>query len=349
MSDRIRGLSLLASAAAFAAAAVAPGHAAEQENLAALAEAAKAEGVITWCNGSIPDTAMQGTIEAFHEEYPELRLEGIRSTSQIAYQRLHQDLQMGMANCDLFSSSDYSHFIELKNDGHLFEYSPVREAMLPDAFAALYDPGFFYPGMVGTMLIAYERGAVDAEDAPSSWTDLLDARWKDQLAVGHPGYSGYVGTWVLMISDLYGWEYFEKLGEQNPMIGRSATDAITQLVSGERQVAISPGQTAIRANNDGANIALVYPEDGVLLMSSPVGIVANTDAPNGAKLVLEFMLGESYSRVMQKYGYEPLNRNVEPVPGAVPLDDIKTNRPSVDAIANRMEEGIEHWRDIFGG
>lgn len=323
--------------------------AAAAEGLDALVEGAKAEGgVITWCNGSIPDTAMQGVIDAFQQAYPELRLEGVRSTSQVAYQRLHQDLQMGLANCDIFSSSDYSHFTELRTAGNLLNYEPVRKDEIPASFAELYEPGYFYPGMVGTMVLATSPDLAP-EDAPKSWQDLLDPRWKDRLAVGHPGYSGYVATWAIMISQLYGWDYFEEFATLNPMIGRSATDAVTQLVSGEREVAVAPGQTVFRANNGGANLRMVFPEDGVLVMSSPVAIIDNTTRPNGAKLALEFMLGAEYSRTIQQYGYDAINSTVPPLEGGIPLDQITIRRPSAEDIQALTGETIENWRDTFGG
>ena len=74
-------------------------------------------------------------------------------------------------------------------------------------------------------------------DAPKNWTDLLDPKWKDKIALGHPGFSGYVGTWAVTLRKLYGWDFFEKLAKNNPQVGRSINDTVTMLNAGESVVA----------------------------------------------------------------------------------------------------------------
>ena len=63
----------------------------------------------------------------------------------------------------------------------------------------------------------------------SNWPDLLDPKWKDKISIGHPAFSGYVGTWVVQMRKLYGWDYFEKLEKNKPQIGRSINDTVTML------------------------------------------------------------------------------------------------------------------------
>ena len=58
---------------------------------------------------------------------------------------------------------------------------------------------------------------------------------------GRPsGFSGFVGTWVVQMNKLYGWDYFEQLATLKPHVGRSIIDTVTVLLSGERSVGASP-------------------------------------------------------------------------------------------------------------
>jgi len=82
--------------------------------------------------------------------------------------------------------------------------------------------------------ITYNNSLVAEKDAPKNWPDLLDPRWKDKVAIGHPAFSGYVGTWVVLMRKLYGWQYFEKLEKNKPQIGRSINDTVTMLNAKER-------------------------------------------------------------------------------------------------------------------
>ena len=83
------------------------------------------------------------------------------------------------------------------------------------------------------VLIPYKTDKVKPADAPKNWSDLLDPKWKGQVSVGHPGFSGFVGTWVLQMKKLYGWDYFEELEKKQPQIGRSIIDTVTILAAGE--------------------------------------------------------------------------------------------------------------------
>ena len=44
--------------------------------------------------------------------------------------------------------------------------------------------------------ISYNTRKVSPEEAPQKWADLLDPKWKDKIAVGHPAYSGFLGNWA---------------------------------------------------------------------------------------------------------------------------------------------------------
>src|SRR5262249_46569083 len=90
----------------------------------------------------------------------------------------------------------------------------------------------------------YNTSKLSPQDVPTRSTDLVDPKWKNQVSVGHPAFSGYVGIWVFEMSRHYGWDYFEKLKANNPQIGHSIQDTLTMLHAGERCVAA--GATASR-------------------------------------------------------------------------------------------------------
>ncbi len=74
---------------------------------------------------------------------------------------------------------------------------------------------------------------------------------------------------------LYGWDYFKKLELNKPHIGRSVNDTVTMLNAKESSVAAVPSATTLGRKDKGNPLAVVYPEDGALLMISPSAIVKN--------------------------------------------------------------------------
>ena len=121
-----------------------------------------------------------------------------------------------------------------------------------------YDPdGYYFVTSAGLIGIGYNTGKVKEADAPKNWTDLLDPKWNNEIALGHPGFSGYVGTWALTLRNQYGWHFFEKLAKNNPRVGRSINDTVTMLNAGESAVAGSgPVGTLLESVQKGNPLAI---------------------------------------------------------------------------------------------
>jgi iron(III) transport system substrate-binding protein len=322
---------------------------AARADLKEIEAAARKEGSLTWYTAHTDGEAAEAMGRAFTAAYPEIKVVVIRLTAQVAYQRLLQDLKNNVAQCDVFSSTDVGHYVALKAQGKLARYTPENAAKVLPAFRDVDPEGTFHATSAGLVLITYNTAKVKPEEAPKNWPDLVDPKWKDKVSVGHPAFSGYVGTWVMMMRKLYGWDYFKKLEANNPQIGRSIVDTVTMLNSGERQVAAGPSATTLKSLEKGNPVALVYPTDGAILMVSPSGIVANAPHPNAARLFMEFLLGEEIARLSVDQGMEPMRPEVKPRPGSRSILDVKVLRPTIEEVEKGIPEVIEQWRDTFGG
>ena len=318
---------------------------------AGLVDAARKEGSLTWINGYMGDTVAQEMVARFERTYPGVKLNTIRSTSQVAFQRLRQDQQAGLHNCDVYSSSDIAHFAQLSGEKRLLPYTPANAAKLDPALRgkSLWVDGQYYPALISMMALAYNTKQVTAAAAPKKWPDLLDNKWKGKLTLGHPGFSGYSGTWALLMQQLYGDGFFDKLSANDPLVGRSANDAVTQLNSGERVVAAAPAYVAIESGRRGNPVAVIYPTDGALLMVSPAAIMADAPHPAAAKLFMEWLLGPENSSLLVQQGGVRLNTEAANATDQPALAAIVTKRPTVEQIVKGIPDVTERWRDALGG
>ena len=186
-------------------------------------------------------------------------------------------------------------------------------------------------------------------DAPKNWTDLLDPKWKDDIALGHPGFSGYVGTWALTLRNQYGWDFFEKLARNNPRVGRSINDTVTMLNAGESAIAGSgPVGTLLDSLKKGNPLAMVYPTDGSVLIIAPSSIMKGGKHQNAARLFMEFLMSEGASRIWVEHFNESIRPEVSAVEGAKSAKDLKIIRPTVAEITKGVPEVIKAWRETFG-
>ena len=314
-----------------------------------LYEAARKEGGLTWYIAQVDTETAERMGRAFGEKYPGLRVSVIRTTGQVAYERLMQDLKNNAPQCDVFSSTDIAQYPALKARGALAEYRPEgAEGMLAQAKATA-DPGFYYPSALISHLMIYNTARVKAEDAPKAWTDLLDPRWKGRVATGHPAFSGCTGVWVVALRKLYGWSYFERLAKNNPRVGRSGNDPVTLVNAAECLVGPAPSGTAFQQVDKGNPIQPVYPTDGATLCVGPSAVIARAPHPNAARLFQDWLISEDYARLSVANHNDPVWPGLTPSSGQKTLDQIPLLSLTVQEVAKGIPEVIEQWRDTFGG
>lgn len=314
-----------------------------------LYEAAKKEKQLTVYTAHYNTEEAANLCATFEKKYPGIKCNFVRTTAQVAFQRFQQDLQANAPVASVFSSTDVSHYPDLKKRGLLLQYKPNNLAKMVDSLKSYNDADNYYSVTAAAlMLITYNNSLVAEKDAPKNWPDLLDPKWKGKVSIGHPAFSGYVGTWVVLMRKLYGWQYFDKLEKNQPQIGRSVNDTVTMLNAKERWVAAGPEATTLLSRDKGNPLSVVYPTDGALLMVSPSAVPKNAPAPNAGKLYIEFLLDKEAAEVQVKSHSLSVIKGIKAAPGAKPLEEIKVTRPSEEEITKGIPEVKEQFRNTFG-
>jgi len=317
-------------------------------DIAALEEAARKEASVTWYIAQVDTETAEAMGRAFTAKYPGVTVAAIRTTGQVAYERLMQELKNNAPQCDVFSGTDIAQYPELKKRNQLANYTPAGAATLLPAFHPVEDPGYWYPAASNTHLLVHHAQKVTAAEAPRNWPDLLDPKWKGRVATGHPAFSGCTGIWALALRKQYGWEFFEKLAKNNPRIGRSGNDPVTLINAGECLVGPAPANTAFQQVDKGNPIAPVYPIDGATLCVGPSAVMASAPHPNAARLFMEWLMSDDFAKLSVANHGDPVHPGLTLTSGQQPLDQVAVMALSVDEIAKGVPEVIEQWRDTFG-
>ncbi|MBD5656358.1 MAG: extracellular solute-binding protein, partial [Candidatus Eremiobacteraeota bacterium] len=199
-----------------------------------LYEAAKAEGTVAWWISPYPIETCEAIRAAFEAKYPGVKVELTRLTAQVVFQRVLQDVQANTRQCDVFAASDEANFATLKKMNALAHHVPPDIDKVYSQFRQLDKDDVYQVGSLGLVTIAYNPKKV--KPAPRTWRDLLDPRFKGQVSLAHPGFSGYCAIWAIVMHDTYGDGFFTSLAANDPKIGRSINDPASDIVSGERLI-----------------------------------------------------------------------------------------------------------------
>ena len=312
-----------------------------------LIEAAKKEGKVIWYT-SVDLPLAEKIAKSFEAKFPGVTVRVERTGAERVFQRIGQEYGSNIHAVDVANSSDAAHFIVWKGQGLL-------EAYVPEDVAKLYpaehkDPdGMFASFRVWVSIIAYNTNLVKKEDAPKSFADLLDPKWKGKIVKAHPGYSGTIMTATYQMQRDLGWGFFEKLAAQNIMQVQSSADPPKRLALGERAVMADGNEYNIfQMKESGRPVEPVYATEGSPLIIGPNGIFKGSPNPNAAKLFQSFSLGrEAQQLIIDVGGLRSVHAQTVEKTGRKPLQDIKTMKDDAAAVEKEGDSIKARYTKIF--
>ena len=320
-----------------------PGASAQDARL----EAAKKEGKVVWYT-SLALPSAEKVAKLFEVAYPGIKVEVHRTGSERIIARVMQELKANIKNVDVVHTSDAGHFVFFKAQKLLIKYTPAGVDAFPAGFKDR--DGYFYGLRATVNVIAYNTKAVSAAEAPKTWKDLLDPRWKGKMVTAHPGYSGVISTHVLALVNQYGWDYFKQLAQNKLMLVQSAVDPSGVVASGERPVAVDGGEyTFYQIKKKGNPVEIVYPKEGVPLVVSPSAIMSFAPHPTAAKLFTDFTFSREIQQVMaDSEGLYTGHPEVKYPADKPKLTDLKLLTVDPEELEKRGEEIRQRFVEFFG-
>ena len=245
-------------------------------------------------------------------------------------------------------TSDAGHFVFFKEQKLLTKYTPAGVDAFPAGFKD--KDGYFYGLRATVNVIAYNTKAVTAAEAPKTWKDLLDPKWKGKMVTAHPGYSGVIATHVLALVNQYGWDYFKQLAQNKLMLVQSAVDPSGVVASGERvgggerrRVHVLPDQEEGQPDRDR------LPKEGVPLVVSPTAIMSVAPHPNAAKLFTDFGFSREIQQVMaDSEGLYTGHPEVKYPADKPKLSELKLLSVEPEELEKRNEEIKKRFVEFFG-
>ena len=313
----------------------------------ALIEAAKKEGkVIYYTSTDLP--VAEKLARAFETKYGGIKVHVERTGAERVFQRIGQEYASNIRAVDIVNSSDAAHFIVWKRDGLLAPYVPEDVAKFYPAEHRDVD-GQFASFRVWLSIIAYNTNLVKADEAPKSFADLLDPKWKGKIVKAHPGYSGTIMTATYQMQRDLGWSFFEQLAKQNIMQVQSSADPPKKLDLGERSVMADGNEYNIfQMREAGRPVEAVYATEGSPLIIGPNGVFRGALNPNAARLFQSFSLSrEAQQLIVDVGGLRSVHSQTVEKAGRKPLKEIKTMKDDAAAVEKESDSIKARYSKIF--
>ncbi|MFL5253377.1 MAG: ABC transporter substrate-binding protein [Rhodopila sp.] len=310
-----------------------------------LVAAAKKEGKIAWYTAD--DLVLATNVaKAFEAKYG-LTVQLERSGAERIYQRIAQEYASNINEVDVATSSDAGHTVSWNANGWLAPFVPADVTSWTDK--AVGADGKYIVDKFTLVTPGYNARLVKADDAPKTWTDLLDPKWKNKLVKAHPGYSGAITNETFALSHLLGWEFYEKLAKQGVLQVQSATDPPMRAAQGERAVMADGAEvTSNRLIGQGAPLVLIYPPEGVPLVAVVSVVMQRSQRPNAARLFMHYLCSPECQQLNIDNGSRSFDPSVKEPAKWTPVSRIKPLFNDPADLAREAEEIKARYSKIFG-
>lgn len=291
---------------------------------------------------SQPDIDAEQLVAAYNELFLNVTVNIFRSGTEEVVSKINAENEAGQVLADVILLADAVTFESFKEEDMLLEYISPEAENIDEQY--LDADGMYAGTKIMTTGIVYNTENV--EEAPTSWEALTGEAGLDQVVMPSPLYSGAAAynLGVLTRSEGFGWEFYEAIHANNPMITEGNGAVVENVASGQKNYGMIVDYLAVRNANEGSPVAFVYPEEGVPVITEPIGIMATTEEVEIAQTFVDFVLSQAGQELQAELGYAPIRTDVDAPEGLRKADELDI---VLDADMNELFQNREADKEAF--
>lgn len=295
---------------------------------------------------SQPDTDATELVKKFNEKYPDVNVKVFRSGTEEVIGKLLAEKEAGAVQADVLLVADSVTFESLKAQELLASYESPEHASIPAEFV---DANHMYTGTkVMATILAVNTSKVSV--LPTSWNVLTEANTKNESIMPSPLYSGAAAynVGVFTRQDSFGWDYFQQLKDNATMVVQGNGAALKAVTGGEKSYAMVVDFIVARAKAEGSPVELVYPEEGVPIITEPIGLLKDAKNEVAAQAFIDFVLSEEGQQVAADIGYTPIREGVDAPEGLKTISEMNVLSAPLEELIQTREDEKRQFKELFG-
>jgi iron(III) transport system substrate-binding protein len=264
-----------------------------------LEEGAKKEGkLVVYSNQGLE--TIQEYSNAFQKKYPFVKVDASRLQGAKGLDRILLEHRVGKLPADVVSV-DFDNIGELLKANVHARYDSPEKKFYPQEF---WDKdGRWYAAEYTLAVIAYNTNLVKPSEAPKSYQDLLDPKFKNDISIDtEPEQAVFV--WMMTWGEEKTAQYMKALMRNGAVPRRGHTLQVQLLCSGETKIAVEvyPPRVLQMKYEKKCPIAMVYPDPTPGSIGSHAGITRTAKSPHAAALYIDFILSEDGVAALARAG-----------------------------------------------
>lgn len=249
---------------------------------------------------SIYEDIIDQILPVLKAKFPNADIEFFQGGTGAIQSKIASEMDSGKLDCDMMLIAEPSYALELKEEGYLHAYDAVNKVNILDELE--YDEeGYWYPVRISNMVLAYNPENVEKEEVAQTLEEFSKL---ENISMSNPLTSGTALASISGLYDAYGQDYFKELGQANVAV-ESGSVALGKLETGEcSEIMVLEESVLKKREEESSPLEVIYPEDGTLVIPSPIMIVDGEKSKNNnteaCEKVLDWFLTEEGQEVIVK-------------------------------------------------
>jgi iron(III) transport system substrate-binding protein len=247
---------------------------------------------------SMQEAQLQAVKEAFEKAYPGITMDYYFASGGKVLTKMTTEAQGGQIAADVVWLGDPCDYEGFKANGWLEKYSSPEENHIAKAYI---DPdGYYTAGRLVTMGIAWNTTLVKDSEAPKTWNELLDPKWKNQIIMTDPDQASTTKYWMtaMMQSEKYGEAFFQALYNNGTKLESGTTATHNRVADGSYKIGICLDYVSANLIAEGSPMNFHFTTADVVTMTSPVALIKGCANPDNGKLLIDFLLSKAGQEVL---------------------------------------------------
>jgi iron(III) transport system substrate-binding protein len=245
-------------------------------------------------------TQIKPILDRFSKLYPYIKLELQRGDNAEIARRIIEEYRAGLYQADGFELASEGLVVARENQILQPFYTPEEINYDPKSIETKKHWISVRESYGG---IGYNTSIIPPDQAPKTWADLADPRFKGMIGIsGSPSVTAH---WTAIMVREYGPDILKKIVLQNLRVYNISSRALANLtVSGEVPISARASNAHfIESKKNGASVGWVIPGP-VAVTDSVAAITTKAPHPHSMMLLIDFLLTKEAQAMYQELGYD---------------------------------------------